>query len=394
MIDLNTVTGNTAFLKNVDSIIGPGVTPNPNNILSPAAQALANTSPQSNTPTSTSGADALMSKSQGQYSNRQFIAPFSYTQNVEGIMIQVDYLGKRVKTSGSMPYRSIISLSAITLPPAVINDPAENNPERTVKQPATIAFSGTPSQNAAIQQFGTGVNALTNSLQGRTTQFSSLVQTAKSNPSQLFSNLQSSGAAALQGQLNNLVPFSTINQSIANLPGFNIATNVLGQIPGGSDIVGALSNPVGTVTSALTQNLTQGLNLQGGLPSVSLGSLTELFSLATNIASNGPPTSLTGIINLEKQVKSIVCNFVMPILTIPDLKAILNFKFPNPLDTLKKIKTELENEISNIINSLDIVQLLQDLLPDPHAIYDAIVKEITTCDTAPTNKQNAKNGKK
>ena len=154
MIDLNTVTGNTAFLKNVDSIIGPGVTPNPNNILSPAAQALANTSPQSNTPTSTSGADALMSKSQGQYSNRQFIAPFSYTQNVEGIMIQVDYLGKRVKTSGSMPYRSIISLSAITLPPAVINDPAENNPERTVKQPATIAFSGTPSQNAAIQQFG------------------------------------------------------------------------------------------------------------------------------------------------------------------------------------------------------------------------------------------------
>jgi hypothetical protein len=383
-------TGTAAFLNTVDNLTQPGIAPNPNGILTPVAQKLSTpiTPP---TLRSTTGADALMSKAQGQYSNKQFIAPFSYTQNVEGVMVQVDYLGKKIKTNSSMPYRSIVSLSAIVLPPTVINDPADTNPaDRVAKQAISSLLTGSPTQNAATQIFGTGINSITNSLAGRTAQFTSLAQLPTS---QLFSNLQSTGTAALQGQLNSLPAFANINQTVANLPGFNIATNALGQLPGGSSIVSALTNPVGTATDVITQTLTQGLNIQGGLPSVSLGSLTDLFSLASSIASNGPPTSLTGAIALEKQVKSIVCNFVMPILTIPDLKAILNFKFPNPLDTIKKIETELENEISNIINSLDIVQLLQDLLPDPHAIYDAIVKEITTCDTAPTNKQNAKNGK-
>jgi hypothetical protein len=388
---LTQATGNLGFLNNVDNITKPGVSLNPVNTLTPAAQAIANTAPPS-----PNGAAALQTKSQGEYSNKQFIAPFSYSQNVEGVFVNVDYLGKRIITNGSVPYRAIVSLSATALPITLINDPSENNPERLVKTPpsSSSVFSGTSIQNAAIQQFGTGVNAVTNSLAGRTSQFTSLIQSPKSNPSQLFSNLTSSGIAALAGQLQNKLPFTSINQSIANLPGFSIVTNALGQIPGGSNIVGALSNPVGTATGLLQQTLANSIDIQGGLPSVSLGSLGDVFSLASNIASSGPPTSLTGLISLEQQVKSLICNFTLPIINIPPYDVILKFKFPKPQDILKQVKKQLDDIKSNIINQLDIVKQLKNLLPDPEEIYDAIITEITTCDKNPNSKNNAKDGQK
>lgn len=389
-------TGNLGFLESVNSVVSqPGLTPNPYGTLSPAAQNLANKA--SSTPPA--GTSALVSKSQGEYSNKQFIAPFSYTQNVEGVMVQVDYLGKRIVTNGSMPYRAIISLSASALPITLIDDPSTNNPDRLVKTPPSnplslasiTSLAGTPTQNAAAIHFGTGTNAVIGSLAGRTTQYTSLLQQPTS---QLFSNLTSSGVAALAGQLQGKLPFTNINQSIANLPGFSVVTNALGQIPGGSNIVGALTNPVGTATGLLQQTLTNSIDIQGGLPSISLGSLSDVFSLASNIASSGPPTSLTGLISLEKQIKSLVCNFTLPIINIPPYDAILKFKFPKPQDILKQIKKQLDDIKSNIINQLDIVKQLQTILPDPQEIYDAIIKEITTCDKNPTSKNNAKNGQK
>jgi hypothetical protein len=389
-------TGNLGFLENVNNITGqPGITPNPYGTLPPSAQYPANpTLPVAPTPT---GTNALVSKSQGEYSNKQFIAPFSYTQNVEGTMIQVDYLGKRINTNGSMPYRAIISLSATALPITLINDPSVNNPERLVKTPpsnpisliASSGLAGTPTQNAAALHFGTGTNAVVNSLAGRTTQYTSLLQQPTS---QLFTNLASSGAGALAGQLQNKLPFTSINQSIANLPGFNIATNALGQIPGGSNIVGALTNPVGAASGLLQQTLSDSIQLQGGLPSASLGSLGDVFSLASNIASSGPPTSLTGIISLEKQVKGLICNFKLPIINIPPYDTILKFKFPKPQDILKQVKKQLDDLKSNIINQLDVVKQLKNLLPDPHQIYDDIITELTTCEKSPTSANNAKNG--
>ena len=383
-------TGNLGYINNINStFIQPGISPNPSATLSPAAQALATTA--SPNPV---GAVALQNKSQGPYSNKQFIAPFSYSQNVEGTFVNVDYLGKRIVTNGSMPYRAIVSLSAIALPITLINDPSENNPDRLVKAiPASpISFSGTPIQNAAIQQLGTGINAITNSLGGRTTQFTSLVQASKSNPSQLFSNLASSGSAALAGQLQNTLPFSTINHTIANIPGFSIVTNALGQLPGGSSIASALSNPVGAATGLLTQTLSNSIQIQGGLPSASLGSLGDVFKLASNVASSGPPTSLTGIISLEQQVKGLICNFQLPVIGNISFDSIIKFTFPKPDDILKQIKKQLDDIKSNIVNRFDIVKQLQNLLPDPHTIYEAVIKELTTCDKSPNSQNNAKNG--
>jgi hypothetical protein len=385
------IQGNLGYLNNYDNNIAqPGITPNPYGVLSSAAQSLATPNPQASTLTSSTGADALMSKAKGDYSNKQFIAPFSYTQNVEGTMIQVDYLGKKVKTNSSVSFRSIVSLSATALPITLINDPNDNNPDRVIKTFNPSTFTGSPTKNVATQIFGTGTSAVTQSLAGRTQQFSSLIQQPTG---QLFSNLAASGPAAITGQLQNLIPFSNINQSIANLPGFSVATNALGQLPGGSNIVGALTNPVGAASGLIQQTLSDSIQLQGGLPSVSLGSLGDAFSLAANIASSGPPTSLTGIISLEKQIKSIVCNFTLPIINIPPYDAILKFTFPKPQDIFKQVKKQLNDLKANIINQFDIVKQLKNILPDPHEIYDAVIKEITTCDKKPSNANNTKNGK-
>jgi hypothetical protein len=403
MADDTTLAFNNAGNFSILNLPTPGITPNFTSLQPSVSAVLSqNTNLAAYAPTQT-GATALKNKNQGSYSNKQFVTPWSYAQNVEGTFIQVDYLGKRINADGSMPYRSIASLSAISPTYKVINSPTIGAPDRTVKVLTTAATlvasttaanaapSTTPTQNAFIQQYGVGTNAFTGVLGGRLTQYTSLLQTPTS---QLFSNLASTGTAVLQGELQNKLPFSTINQQIANLPGFSIVTNALGNIPGGSSVVSALTNPVGTATNVLQQTLANSIQLQGDLPSLSLGSLGDLFSLASNVASSGPPTSLTGLITLEKQVKGIVCNFTLPILNPPTLKAITNFKFPKPEDISRWLKKEYEDIKSNITNQFNIVKQLAKLLPNPEDIYKQVVKELTVCDKSPTSQKNAKNGKK
>ena len=403
MADDTTLAFNNAGNFSILNLPTPGITPNFTSLQPPVSAILSqNTDLAAYAPTQT-GATALKNKNQGSYSNKQFVAPWSYAQNVEGTFIQIDYLGKRINADGSMPYRSIASLSAISPSYKVINSPSIGSPNRTVKVLTTAATllasttaanatpSTTPTQNAFIQQYGVGTNAFTGVLGGRLTQYTSLLQTPTS---QLFSNLASSGAAVLQGELQNKLPFSTINQQIANLPGFSIVTNALGNIPGGSSVASALTNPVGTATNVLQQTLANSIQLQGDLPSLSLGSLGDLFSLASNIASSGPPTSLTGLITLEKQVKGIVCNFTLPKLNVPPLKLITNFKFPKPEDISRWLKKEFDDIQSNIINQFNIVKQLTKLLPKPEDIYKQVVHELTTCDKSPTSQKNAKNGQK
>jgi len=398
---------------------------NTTNLGQSTAGAIKNIVPSSvNTPTqplvttdpniSSTGSAALQNKAQGQYSNKQFVAPFSYQQNVEGTFINVDYLGKRVLTNASMPYRAIVSLSAISLPITLINDPSVNNPDRLVKEVPTssASFAGTPTQNAAIQQFGTGINAVTNSLAGRITQFSS---TSQDKSTQAFSNLQNSAAGALQN-FQTTLPISNITKSVANLPGFNVVTNTLGQIPGGTNLQGALSNPIGAI-GGLSQVIPKDLNLQGALPSGSLGSLGNLFSTASDIANSGPPTSLTGLVSVEKQIKAIVCNFQLPTLTIPSFSSITNVlggvasgigniassavsNLSNAIqgeikglsDLGKQIQKEFQDTTSNINNQLNILKQMQLTLPDISGIYNAAIKELTTCENSPNQQNNVKSG--
>jgi hypothetical protein len=368
----------TSLLANVQNNLGSLKAPAPVTPANIASQLL---TPQSN---NIAGSTALAQKAQSQYSNKQFVSPFSYQQNIEGTFINVDYLGKKILTNGSVPYRAIRSLSAIPLTTNLISDPSTNNPNRLVKTAPTTANAA--STNAAAQQLTTGANALVKSFSGRTSQFTT---TTQSNNTQIFGNVINNGI----GELQTSLPISSINQTVSKLPGLNIITNSLGQIPGGTDLTKVLSSPIGAATGVLQQTLANSIQIQGGLPSVSLGSLGTIFNDATNIASSGPPTSLTGLISLEKQVKGIVCNFTLPTIAGLDFNSIIHFKFHKPDDIMKQIKKQLEDLKSKIINQLDIVQQLKNLIPDPYKIYDAIVKELTTCDNNPVSKNNIKSGK-
>ena len=329
------------------------------------------------------GAQALQLRAQGEYSNKQFVAPMKFSLNVEGTSMIVDYLGKRIITDNKVPYRQIISLSATPLVFKTIDDPSLNNMDRLVKP--------TPTQSVAAKMINTGTSAVTQSLGNRISQIPTTIQSAATQISSLASgNILSNGF----NQISNYLPTSQVNQALAKIPGLSVATNALGVIPGTANLTKALQDPVGAATS-LIQGAFEGssLNIQGGLPSISLGSLGDIFSLASNIASSGPPTSLTGIISLEKSAKSIICNFTLPIINIPPYDAILKFKFPKPQDILKQVKKQLDDFISNVVNQLDVVKLLKSLLPDPEEIYKSIIKELTTCDKDPSNKNNIKSGK-
>lgn len=400
-----TVGTYSSFVNNIDALVGtPGLSPNPATVLTPAAQALA-TNPDKYQPPA-GGTQALQQKSQGQYSNKQFIAPFKYEINVEGTWMTVDCLGKRVITDNTVPYRAIASLSATTVEIKTI----DNTFIRTVQQATSETTGnkqspvGTPIQNSAAQQFNTGAGAVASLLGSRFAQYSSLIT---GGGAQVLSNLTSGNLfSGATGIINNILPTTQINQTIAKIPGLSVVTTALGNLPGGSNLTSALNNPVGAAES-LVGKVASGLNIQLGLPSLKggsfdLGSIPEtfgigqqLFSTATDIFHNGPPTSLTGLISLEKQVKGLICNFKLPNIQLPSLEQLTTFKFPKPEDIIKQVKKAVEDEVSNIVNIGNIQDQLNGLLAqfDPKKIYEAALKEITTCDSSPTSDQNSKSGK-
>ena len=404
---ITTATGNLAFLNAVDATLNqPGASPNPFKNFTPATQALAASPQQAST---TSGAALLQQKSAGQYSNRQFVAPLSYQINVEGIWITVDLLGKKNITNNNTTYRSIASLSATRVDKQIIEQARYDGITRAIKElPDGVGLpsitGGTPTFNAAGLQFATGANAITNGLGNRYTQFNSLVgNNTFQNFSTLLNGSEINLGALASGVISSKIPNTQISQTLARIPGFSVATNALGNITGASKLFNMVNTPAGAA-DGLISNIASGLNLQLGLPSLNmsggefdLGSLPNDFNqitgIATDIFHNGPPTSLQGLISLEKQIKGIICNFKLPVIKLPSFDDITNFKFPNLEDIGKQIKKEFDDLKSNIINQLDIVSQLKEMIPDPEEIYDAVMTEITTCDNNPNAEKNSKSGK-
>jgi hypothetical protein len=349
--------------------------------LQPTVQQIINANPlqYQSTP---AGRQSLQLRAQGQYSNKQLITPVKYSLNVEGSFITVDYLGKRIITDNNMPFRAIASLSAATIDIKIINNSRDLGENRSI--------NASPSVQAARQIFDTGSAALGKNLSNRFTQY---ISDVANNGSQVFGSLQTIGQNALQ----SIPTASKFTQSLSNIPGVSVATDALGQIPSPlsrlPSLTNALSNPLGAVQSVVG-TAAQGLNLQAALPSVDLGSLTSVFSTATDVFHNGPPTSLQGAIALEKQVKAIICNFQLPKITMPSWDSLTEIEFPSLEDIAKQVKKELEDTLSNIQQQLgSITEQLKEMIPDPEEIYKEIVKELTTCDKNPNAETNSKSGK-
>jgi hypothetical protein len=339
---------------------------------------------------------ALQTKAQGKYSNRQFVSQISLKMNVEGVYKDIDFLQKEVRTSSYNPYKTNAVL--FTNNQARVNAVFANNntdrTSRTLNKKRGIAsqilnIAGAPTSRgsgstSAIKQIGTTVSSIFNEQHNLT---QSIVNT---------------GNNAITQNLTNRVPNvqSLIGQNALGSTVFSYAN----QIPGVSTLTSGVNSVISNPLGALQRLDAATLNIQAGLPSVSLGSLGDVFKLASNVASSGPPTSLSGIVSLEQQIKAIICNFVIPVVTFPGWDTLFKFNGKQLIDQIKReIKKEIDmitnplkkfyKEVSDFFKPEHLKKLLAELLPDPNELFKAVIKELTTCSNGPKSKKADLSGK-
>ena len=356
---------------------------------------------------------ALQSKASGEYSNRQFVSPVSLKIDVEGVYKDIDFLQKELRTNSYNPFK-VNAVLSINRSPATSNGVQINNKQDRKSRNLQIKYgTGRQTSAGASGAIGGGGTSATGALGGllgggkTSAAFEQGVRSVFANQQNLTQSIFNAGNSAITQNLANRLP------NIQSLLGQNkyvgSALGFANQIPGvanltsglTSGIQGALNNPLGTL-----QNVggALGLDIQGGLPSVSLGSLGDVFNLASGIASSGPPTSISGVIALEQQAKAIICNFVLPVINIPSWDALFKFNGKALLDQIKReIKAELDmitnpfkalyKQVKEFFKPENLKKMLLSLLPDPNEIYKAVVHELTTCDNAQGGKKNDLSGK-
>jgi len=312
---------------------------------------------------------SLQKKAQGQYSNRQFIGPLTIALSVERTTVTVDLLTK-----------SHIS-----------------NNKNVAKQNSVLGFK--------------------RPLNATNTTNSSITDVSFQTQQKLSQSIYNAGAAATVQNLNGRTP--NLNAVVNGTTGLVGAFNTLAASP---QITKALNssgiNPLGTLTQFA------GLALQAGLPSsqdttgtatagasgLALGekTLTDAFNLASSISSSNIPTSLTGISNLALDIKTIICNIIIPAFSSPDIGALLNSNFKA---AGKKIKKFIEHEIQEIKDEViepikaaykklqdffkpdNIKKLLGEILPDINQEIQKIIDKYFRCTSGPGAKKNDLSGK-
>jgi hypothetical protein len=306
----------------------------------------------------------LQSRAQQPYSNRQFVSPINIALNVEGVYLQVDFLQKPISSNSYNIYKqnSVLSTNQSLITSNIV---AANNSKDRNSRTLTTVNNNIPqfaSQSALSQSiFNNGVQAITQTITSRIPNIGSFI---------------------------NKIPSSSSALSDLNaIPGTVHVTNALTQIT---------TNPLGTVQTLVKAS---GINLQGGLPSVSIESLGQVFNLASNIASSGPPPSLQGIITAEQQIKSLICNFKPPTVNFGFLKNLDQILQKQPNDASEQLQHQ-----KNIQKQGDQQNFLQlswafiktniiDKLPKPSQLWAAVTTELTTCDSGTNSKQNDLSGK-
>jgi len=317
--------------------------------------------------------DALQSKAQNPYSNKQFIAPISLTLNVEGVTVDIDLLT-----------RSLIT-----------------NSRNTAKQNSVLGFTRTQNAGSSISVLNPPAKKLSLT-QGTTT--STNTNDLFANQHNLTKSIFDTGNAGVTQNLTNRLPninsLITGNASIAN------ALTTINSLPGiAGSLNGLINNPLGALTQFVGQNLPAGLPSAAGATG---GALSQAFNLASSIGSSNIPESITGAVQLALQVKAIICNLKIPNITIPDIQSLLKTNFTALekqikqliLHELQEIVDEVINPIKKIIDEIanffspeHLRKLLASLIPDVNDLIKNVVNEFTKCNNGPAAKKNDLSGK-
>lgn len=270
----------------------------------------------------------------GKFSNRQTADIFTFFINVEGVYQKVDYLLKSVRT-GFNPSKAIQQRLSTTAATAASNRLDTSSPATAAAQ---LSLLGVPE---------------------------GLADAASTLIGGMFDNDQSNDVISglIQKNYDGFIDGALENPIAQTITGYYDGAagsiNQLGGLLGGDPTLGPLLPTSSELIDVLDPSLIfDDLQLPPILPSVDIGSIKDLLSLAASVATSGPPTSLTGFIKMQEQLYSIICNFQLPIITFPDVKALLEMDFK---EVKEKIGEMVERFVNRIIERFNIVKLLKQL---------------------------------
>lgn len=284
----------------------------------------------------------------GKFSNRQSADTFTFFINVEGVYQKVDYLLKSVRI-GFNPSKAI-----------------QQRLSTTAATATSSSLDTSSSATAAAQLSLLGVP------EGLADASSALI-------GGMFDNDQSNDVVTglISDKYNDYIDGAMENpvaQTITSYyDGGAGAINQLGGLLGADPTLGPLLPSSSELIDVLDPGtFFEGLEIPSILPSVDLGSIKDLLSLAASVATSGPPTSLTGLIKMQEQLYSIICNFELPIIEFPAVEALLKTDFKDLDD---KIKEMVERFVTRIIDRFNIVKLFKNLNKTFKETLDTLTKQ-------------------
>lgn len=312
---------------------------------------------------------------QNNYSNQQVAAFVSYSIKVGNTFQEVDYLLKRIVRTSLRACKTISQRLAAN-PTGNYNTQLDNaSTSLDLNSSLSNAF-GIPLDSpllsvgsSLISGIFTGQNATAN-----------LLNTGQRALGDLTGSLQSGVFGGIQQQVDGGISM----------------LNGAGQLLGAGNLLpstGELINALDPMQFLSTQNM------PSILPNLNLGSLGDLLGIAASIGQNGPPTSLTGLIQLQEQIYTAICNFEIPIVEdlvqwITEWEAFFDgFEWK---DIEKKIVDIVTKYIEQILDRFNIVKIIRDIIEGLDEQIENFLQEIwdrfTDCSRYQTEDRSGREG--
>lgn len=319
------------------------------------------------------------------YSNRQRMFPFSFQIRVEDIdgettFIDVDYLLKKIVSDNYNPYTRIDVLASGV--ETDINEGVDNDGSSGQTLEDYIRLLG----RADLQNLLSGNNA------------DLVLETLGINPS------QSGATGQLYNQLKGIMNSRALTsnnlsqgyQTFISLVSERLPTDLMGTITNNAGIYdqfagelnsisGGILPTTGDIFDSLNPFNYININIQGIIPHVGLGSLGSFIGIASNIATSGPPKSISQAYNLAKEINDIVCNFELPFIDWPLVEELIKMKF-KPSEIGKAIKDEFEKIVDRLGEIFDPAKIYEQIKVSVENFFKQIYKDLFTCDEK--DKQN------
>lgn len=326
------------------------------------------------------------------YSNAQRAVPFSFlirSEDVDGeeVFQEVDFLLKKITPDNFDGYKMIDTLRAGFIASEIIS--GQNTGERgqsydELKTQLLASLSQLDLRDVVggnadliLETFGIDSNG--------SSDYNSISKQLKSVLTQkkLTSKHLSQGFESLLGAAANRLPTNVLSQLTTAQTVYDSFASQLNTTGGGEllpytdDIIDFI-NPFSYID----------INISGIIPSVSLGSLQDIVDIASNLATSGPPTSISGAIDLIKSIKNVICEFELPFISWPVIDQLIKLKF-KPKDIGRAIKDEFEKFVTRITQLFDPKRIYKQIEVAVKQYFERLFKELFVCDE---NKRQNKSG--